>query len=186
MNMKDQINDAIATLKQRAESGELKWAPPAREYIKETFPKACADEEFANWMNVKWCKHDTLPNWDSWQVLEESLIYFYNKLPYSFDLLYDIKTMDQVEMVARGELNWATVSELIETFRNNDMEVPECLIEASKKEMEILAKDKVVIDAETFRVWCDRLDQFEHDVNQSTCGLLDEMKEALNEHTSQN
>lgn len=52
-----------------------------------------------------------------------------NKLPYDFDLLHDIKTMDEVEAIARGEPHntSASLQDIVDTFISLDMEVPECL-----------------------------------------------------------
>jgi hypothetical protein len=52
------------------------------------------------------------------------------RLPYPFDLLYDVKTMRDVEAIAKGEghCSDATPDDLIELFIAQDLEVPECLL----------------------------------------------------------
>ena len=50
-------------------------------------------------------------------------------LPYDFDLHFDIKTMDEVEQIARGESHRgdATPGELVEMFHAHNMPIPHCL-----------------------------------------------------------
>jgi hypothetical protein len=52
-----------------------------------------------------------------------------NKLPYAFDLLYDIKTMEEVESIARGEPHKSNVrpESLVTLFLELGLEVPSCL-----------------------------------------------------------
>ncbi len=56
------------------------------------------------------------------------------RLPYDFDLLYDIKYMYQVERVCKGlpTGSSATPRELRELFIDLEMELPDFLIEACK------------------------------------------------------
>jgi len=52
-----------------------------------------------------------------------------HKLPYVFDLFFDVKTMEQVERIARGEGDHssATPYELYEMFEGQNLPIPECL-----------------------------------------------------------
>lgn len=51
------------------------------------------------------------------------------ELPYDFDLLYDIKTLYEVGMIAKGEPHCSNASpeDLVELFQKLEMPVPECL-----------------------------------------------------------
>jgi len=51
------------------------------------------------------------------------------KLPYVFDLLYDIKYMYEVESIAKGfpSASDATPEDLVELFERQNMPIPECL-----------------------------------------------------------
>ena len=51
------------------------------------------------------------------------------KLPYVFDLTYDIKTMEDVELIASGEPHCSSASpdDLVNMFIALKMEVPKCL-----------------------------------------------------------
>lgn len=51
------------------------------------------------------------------------------RLPYVFDLLYDLKHMDEVKAIAAGEprASSATPEDLKKLFISQGMEVPECL-----------------------------------------------------------
>jgi hypothetical protein len=51
------------------------------------------------------------------------------ELPYDFDLHYDVKTMEQVERIAKGEADCsdATPEDLIALFLLHDLPVPACL-----------------------------------------------------------
>jgi len=50
-------------------------------------------------------------------------------LPYSFDLLWDVKTMGQVERIAKFEADCSDADpyDLYELFESEGMEIPECL-----------------------------------------------------------
>jgi hypothetical protein len=50
-------------------------------------------------------------------------------LPYSFDLLYDVKTMKDVEMIASEQAHHsdATPEELVSLFIEEELPTPECL-----------------------------------------------------------
>jgi hypothetical protein len=54
------------------------------------------------------------------------------RLPYSFDLHYDIKYMSEVEDIAKGNPHSsdATPEDLVELFIELELDVPECLHEA--------------------------------------------------------
>lgn len=51
------------------------------------------------------------------------------ELPYDFDLLWDVKTMEQVERIANyeGDCSEATPEDLVVLFGQCDLPVPECL-----------------------------------------------------------
>lgn len=51
------------------------------------------------------------------------------KLPYSFDLHWDVKTLDDVERIAKGQghCSSARPEDLVELFLDLEMEVPACL-----------------------------------------------------------
>jgi len=74
---------------------------------------------------------------EDWEALMEE----YNReldmtpLPYSFDLLHDIKHMYEVEMVCKGQHpagTDATPEDLLEMFIDHKLEIPEYLEEACK------------------------------------------------------
>jgi hypothetical protein len=50
-------------------------------------------------------------------------------LPYDFDLLYDIKTMQEIEAIANDEGSHSDASpdDLVTLFKDNDLPVPDCL-----------------------------------------------------------
>ena len=52
-----------------------------------------------------------------------------NELPYIFDLLWDVKTYEQVERIAKfeGDCSDATPCDLVELFQQENLEIPECL-----------------------------------------------------------
>ena len=52
-----------------------------------------------------------------------------NELPYMFDLLWDVKTYEQFERIAKfeGDCSDATPSDLVELFQQENLEMPECL-----------------------------------------------------------
>ena len=56
-------------------------------------------------------------------------------LPYVFDLLYDVKTMEQVGRIARyeGDCSDATPLDLYELFMQQGMPVPDCLSDCNRK-----------------------------------------------------
>ena len=61
------------------------------------------------------------------------------KLPYDFDLMYDLKLMSEVEAVCRGECpagTDATPEDLLEMFMLLELEIPECL-KSVKKRMDV-------------------------------------------------
>ena len=51
------------------------------------------------------------------------------ELPYDFDLVYDIKSMMDIEMIAKGEPHRsdASPSDLVEMFQDLKLPVPKCL-----------------------------------------------------------
>ena len=53
------------------------------------------------------------------------------RLPYDFDLHWDVKTMEDVERIANGEghCSDADGNDLVDLFILHDMEIPECLTE---------------------------------------------------------
>ena len=53
------------------------------------------------------------------------------KLPYDFDLHWDVKSFEEVERIANGEGHCgdATGDDLVDLFEVLDMEVPACLAE---------------------------------------------------------
>lgn len=56
-----------------------------------------------------------------------------SNLPYVFDLLFDIKTLADVERAVRGEHRTdVTPQELLEVFKENDLDIPECLLGVEK------------------------------------------------------
>lgn len=52
-----------------------------------------------------------------------------NELPYDFDLHWDVKTFEDVEMIAKaeGHCSDATGDDLVDLFELLEMEVPACL-----------------------------------------------------------
>jgi len=54
-----------------------------------------------------------------------------NELPYIFDLYWDVKTYEQVDIIARGEpdCSEATPGDLKKLFIDEGMEVPKSLID---------------------------------------------------------
>lgn len=52
-----------------------------------------------------------------------------NKLPYIFDLLWDVKTYEQVERIAKFEATCSDANpyDLVELFQQENLEIPECL-----------------------------------------------------------
>ena len=51
------------------------------------------------------------------------------ELPYVFDLLWDVKTYEQVERIAKFEADCsgAEPEDLVELFQQENLEIPECL-----------------------------------------------------------
>ena len=51
------------------------------------------------------------------------------ELPYVFDLLWDVKTYEQVERIANheGDCSEAEPEDLVELFQQENLEIPECL-----------------------------------------------------------
>jgi len=51
------------------------------------------------------------------------------ELPYIFDLLWDVKSYEQVERIAKyeGDCSDATPQDLVELFQKEGLEIPECL-----------------------------------------------------------
>jgi hypothetical protein len=64
-------------------------------------------------------------------------------LPYEFDLHWDLKTMDDVEKIAKGEAHHsdATIKDLIDLFELMKMSVPDCLNVGYPTETIWLCKD---------------------------------------------
>lgn len=56
-----------------------------------------------------------------------------HELPYMFDLLWDVKTYEQVERIAnhRGDCSDASPADLVELFQQEDLALPECLLRYS-------------------------------------------------------
>ena len=52
-----------------------------------------------------------------------------DKLPYVFDLLFDIKTMSEIERIANGDSSHsdATSQDLIDLFIELNISIPKCL-----------------------------------------------------------
>ena len=52
-----------------------------------------------------------------------------NELPYIFDLLWDVKSYEQVERIAKyeGDCSAATPEDLVELFQHEGMDIPNCL-----------------------------------------------------------
>jgi len=55
------------------------------------------------------------------------------RLPYDFDLYYDVKYMYEVEMIAKGEPHCSDADgyDLYKMFSDLGMEIPDCLLEFS-------------------------------------------------------
>ena len=51
------------------------------------------------------------------------------ELPYDFDLLYDVKTYEQIERIANyeGDCSEASPEDLVDLFQQLKMKVPKCL-----------------------------------------------------------
>jgi len=58
-----------------------------------------------------------------------------DKLPYVFDLLYDIKHLEEVEIIARGEASHSDADpyELLNLFEKEGLEIPKCLLPFKSK-----------------------------------------------------
>lgn len=54
---------------------------------------------------------------------------FQSELPYDFDLLWDIKTLDQIERIAKGipTHSDAIPSDLVKLYKQLNMAIPKCL-----------------------------------------------------------
>jgi hypothetical protein len=52
-----------------------------------------------------------------------------HELPYVFDLLWDVKSYEQVERIAKyeGDCSDASPEDLVELFQQEGMDIPECL-----------------------------------------------------------
>ena len=52
-----------------------------------------------------------------------------HELPYVFDLLWDVKTYEQVERIAKFEADCSDADpyDLVELFQKENLEIPECL-----------------------------------------------------------
>jgi len=67
------------------------------------------------------------------QIAEQNREYDMTPLPYSFDLLHDIKYMYEVELACKGRhCSNASPADLMEMFINHKLEIPEYLEEACK------------------------------------------------------
>lgn len=64
-------------------------------------------------------------------------------LPYDFDLLWDVKDTEDVEMIANGEPHCsdARPEDLVELFIKCEMEVPECLSSVTQTKEIWICKD---------------------------------------------
>jgi len=64
------------------------------------------------------------------------------KLPYEFDLLYDIKTLKDVEDIAHGRPTGCegSVEDLIKLFKESNLPVPDCL---KRQAVNLTDKEKV-------------------------------------------
>ena len=62
------------------------------------------------------------------------------ELPYVFDLLFDVKTLEQVERIAKyeGDCSDATPEELRSLFISEGLDLPECLEGVNRTDTEML------------------------------------------------
>lgn len=89
-------------------------------------------------------------------------------------------------MVCRGELNWATPVELADSFVNNDMEIPKCVVDAVDEQRRYARKvliksgnfnkpnDSITVLKDTFREWVSIIES-----NGDSTKLLTDMKKYL-------
>lgn len=72
------------------------------------------------------------------------------ELPYVFDLLWDVKTYEQVERIAKyeGDCSEATPEDLVELFQQENIPLPECLIAFAPQITIWACKDGTWIDYE--------------------------------------
>lgn len=75
------------------------------------------------------------------------------ELPYVFDLLWDVKSYEQVERIAKyeGDCSDATPEDLVELFQQENLEIPECLSDFAPQQTIWVCSDGTWITYEPLR-----------------------------------